>query len=87
VFHVLAHIPEQSEDIYSILMDGSHLIRFEISYSDGPYSISNAIFCTIAEARNKFRQGKTRLALDRAVADAKAILSASCDTSRVSHYP
>ncbi|MBD9647629.1 hypothetical protein IB267_04595 [Ensifer sp. ENS09] len=74
VVHVLKHVSEQGEDIYTLLVDDRLVASFEVP-RDG---ISAAIafrVSPLARYRHEIGQGKSRMRLDRAVEDARKLLA------------
>jgi hypothetical protein len=69
-FHVLAHTPGQGEDLFVVLVDGTWVTRFEL-----PRSTDEAAQAVTVEALADYRklvgQGRFRMLLDAAVADAR----------------
>jgi hypothetical protein len=71
VFHVLNHIPEQYEDIYTVLVDDRSVVTFEIPRAAGALTLKELSVFSLRQ----YRQGKPRIRLDRAAEDARKLLA------------
>jgi hypothetical protein len=69
VFHMLDHIPEQFEDIYTVLV-----VTFEVPRTAGTLTVEEFCVSPLAQYRNELGQGKSRIRLDRAAEDARKFL-------------
>jgi hypothetical protein len=74
VFHYLDHIPEQFEDIYTVLIDDRSVVTFEIPRTAGARAVKELSVFSLSQYRNELGQGKRRIRLDRAVKDARKLL-------------
>lgn len=74
VFQVLNHIPEQYEDIYTVLIDDRTVVSFEISRAAGAMTIKELSVFSLSQYREELGQGKRRIRLDRAAEDARKLL-------------
>lgn len=90
VYHVLREIPEDSGLELTVLVDGKTLVSFELAWIRGkslfgrsrqtylaggaPYDVD---IRTLEEFRRRIGQGKYRILLDHAVADASSILQSN----------
>lgn len=74
VFHVLNHIPEQYEDIYTVLIDDRSVVTFEIPRAAGALTVREISVFSLNQYRNELGQGKRRIRLDRAAEDARRLL-------------
>src|SRR6187402_613138 len=66
VFHVLKHIPEQYEDIYTVLIDDRSIVTFEVPRAAGVLTVKDLSVFALSQYRNELGQGKRRIRLDRA---------------------
>lgn len=73
VFHILVHSPGQMEDLLAILVDGATVIEFELPRRHGA-ALRDVRISTFTAYRQKIGQGKHRLLLDHAAADACRLL-------------
>lgn len=64
VFHVLQDIPEQGEDVFTILCDDHTVISFDVPYGRLPIEAEDVVKTPVAEYRHKIGQGKSRIRLD-----------------------
>lgn len=74
VFHVLNHISEQYEDIYTALIDDRTVVTFEIPRAAGAMTVKELRVFSLSQYREELGQGKRRIRLDRAVEDARKLL-------------
>lgn len=74
VFHVLNHIPEQYEDIYTVLIDDRSVVSFEIPRTAGALTVKELKVFSLSQYRDELGQGKHRIRLDRAAEDARKLL-------------
>ncbi|MBR1176137.1 hypothetical protein JQ617_19435 [Bradyrhizobium sp. KB893862 SZCCT0404] len=74
VFHVLNHIPEQYEDIYTVLIDDRSVVTLEIPRAAGALTVKELDVFSLRQYRDELGQGKRRIRLDRAVEDARTLL-------------
>lgn len=75
VFHVLNHIMEQYEDIYTVLIDDRSVVTFEIPRTAAELTINELNIFPLSQYRDRLGQGKRRIRLDRAVEDARKLLA------------
>ena len=75
VFHVLRHIPEQGEDLYTILVDDRMVVHFEVPRRSRPPIAEDVRIVPLAQYRHGIGQGRARIRLDRAVEDARRFLA------------
>lgn len=88
VFHILNDIPEDTGIELTVLLDGKTVVYFELPWARkrtifGRYRAPTHVLqtpvdvelWTLVEFRRKIGQGKTRILLDKAVADATRILA------------
>jgi hypothetical protein len=74
VFHVLSDMPGQEEDMYEILVDDHWVVSFELPRRPGKVLPEECVVTPFANYRNRIGQGKSRMRLDRAAADAREII-------------
>ena len=79
VFHVFADTPDQYEDLFVVLVDGTTMVRFDLpreySYPGiGTGAPSNVVVESFAAARSRAGQEERKL-LDRAASDAAQLLA------------
>ncbi|MBR0719348.1 hypothetical protein [Bradyrhizobium liaoningense] len=74
VFHVLGHILEQYEDIYTVLIDDRSVVTFEIPRTAGALAVKELSVFSLSQYRDELGQGKPRIRLDRAAEDARKLL-------------
>jgi hypothetical protein len=74
VFHVLNNIPEQYEDIYTVLIDDRSVVTFEIPRTAGALTVKELSVFSLSQYRDELGQGKSRMRLDRAAEDARKLL-------------
>ena len=74
VFHVLNHIQEQYEDIYTVLIDDRSVVTFEIPRAAGAMTVKELSVFSLSQYREELGQGKRRIPLDRAAEDARKLL-------------
>lgn len=77
VFHVLGHIPEECEDLYTVLVDGRLVVEFEVPRLPGSAAVEQFKATALKEYRDALGQGKRRLRLDWATEDARKQLGAA----------
>jgi hypothetical protein len=83
VYHLLAHIPEQGEDIYTVLIDDHSVACFELSREDGSIIRERASVISFDQYRSQIGQGKRRIRLDKAAANARELVKrAASDAGR-----
>ncbi|WP_316231572.1 hypothetical protein [Bradyrhizobium sp. SZCCHNR1051] len=73
--HVLRHIPEQGEDVYTILIDDHTVVSFDAPRGGGPLVLAEVTIQAIADYRNQIGQGKERIRLNRAVEQARQMIN------------
>jgi len=76
VFQILRHIPEQGEDLYTVLVDDSLVVEFEVPRTTRMTAVSEFSIFSLAMYRHELGQGKSRIRLDQATANARKLLSA-----------
>lgn len=64
VFHVLRDIPEQGEDVLTILCDDHTVVSFDLPYGRVPLEAEEVVITPVAEYRHEIGQGKSRIGLD-----------------------
>jgi hypothetical protein len=74
VFHVLKWIPEQYEDVYTVLIDDRSVVTFEIPRTAGALAVKELRVFSLGRYRDEVGQGKSRMRLDRAAEDARKLL-------------
>lgn len=74
VFHVMNQIPEQTEDLYTLLCDDEFVISFEVPRGKLPLSAVDVVKAPIGDYRSKLRQGKHRIRLDMTLESVRALL-------------
>ncbi|MHC2333500.1 hypothetical protein [Bradyrhizobium sp. USDA 4454] len=74
VFHLLSHIREQYEDIYTVLIDDRSVVTFEIPRAAGAMTVKELRIFSRSQYREELGQGKLRMRLDRAAKDARELL-------------
>ena len=62
---MLAHTPEQGEDIFRILVDGEKVVGFDLQHGDGDRIASNVRVLSIKDYERKVggREGRLLLAI------------------------
>jgi hypothetical protein len=74
IFQLLAQIPEQGEDLYTVLVDDLSVLTFEVDrISDNPVA-REFRSSPLARYRDELGQGKRRIRLDHAVENARKML-------------
>lgn len=76
VFQILRHIPEQGEDLYTVLVDDSLVVEFEVPRTTKMTTVSEFSSFPLAMYRHELGQGKSRIRLDHATTNAHKLLSA-----------
>ncbi|WP_156384822.1 hypothetical protein [Rhizobium sp. Leaf453] len=76
VFQILRHIPEQGEDLYTVLVDDSLVVEFEVTRTTKMTAVSEFSSFSLATYRYELGQGKDRIRLDQAARHARKLL---CD--------
>ena len=76
VFHVLRHVSEQGEDLYTMLVDDSLVVKFGVPRTTTVKAASEFSSFSLARYRHELGQGKSRIRLDQATANARRLLSA-----------
>ncbi|MGH7025845.1 hypothetical protein [Brevundimonas sp.] len=66
--HVLVETPEQVTDLYTVLLDGAKVLRFELPRTAEPEPLEVETF-SVDQFRQMIGQGKFQLMLDRAIQD------------------
>ncbi|KAA0700725.1 hypothetical protein DTW90_03570 [Neorhizobium sp. P12A] len=85
VYHLLAHIPEQGEDIYAVLIDDHSVACFELSRDEGTIIRERSSVISFDQYRSQIGQGKRRIGLDKAAANARELIKrAASDAGRPS---
>jgi hypothetical protein len=74
VYHLLAHIIEQGEDIYTVLIDDHSVVCFELSREGDLIVPEGSRVLPFDQYRNKIGQGKRRIKLDKAAANARELI-------------
>ena len=74
VFHILNEIPEQGEDLFTLLCDDQLVVSFEVPRGKIPLYAADIVKVSIAEYRNKIGQGKHRMRLDETLKNARVLL-------------
>jgi hypothetical protein len=74
VFHMLDHIQEQYEEIYTVLVDDRSVVTFEVPRTAGTLTVEKFRVSPLAQYRDELGQGKSRMRLDRAAEDARKLL-------------
>jgi hypothetical protein len=74
VFHVLNNIPEQYEDIYTVLIDDRSVVTFDIPRTVGALTVKELRVFSLSQYRDELGQGKSPMRLDRAAEDARILL-------------
>lgn len=75
IFQILRHIPEQGEDLYTVLVDDNFVVEFEVPRTT-KMTVSEFSCFSLARYRHELGQGKSRICLDQATANARKLLSA-----------
>ncbi|MGJ4915697.1 hypothetical protein [Bradyrhizobium oligotrophicum] len=73
-YHVLTHIPEQCEDVYTILIDDHSVASFEVPRGHDPMILTHLKIRSFGAFRSEIGQGKERARLDRAAEQARKLL-------------
>lgn len=76
VFQILRHIPEQGEELYTVLVDDSLVVEFEVPRTTKMTVVSEFSSFSLATYRHQLGQGKSRIRLDQATANARKLLDA-----------
>ena len=74
VFHLLREIPEQGEDLYTVLCDDQLVVSFEVPRGKLPLSAEKITEVPIAQYRRQLGQGKNLMRLDQTLRDARTLL-------------
>ncbi len=74
VFHVIQDVPEQGEDLVTLLSDDQTVISFEVPRGRVPLEAEEVIKIPVAEYRHKIGQGKDRIRLDETLKHARVLL-------------
>ncbi|RFZ88227.1 hypothetical protein D0Y60_10355 [Shinella sp. WSJ-2] len=74
VFYVLSEIPEQGEDLLTLLCDDQLVISFELPRQKIQLSAVDIVKVPVAEYRAKIGQGKHRIRLDETLKNARILL-------------
>jgi hypothetical protein len=74
VFHVLNEVPEQGEDLFTLLYDDELVVSFEVPRGAMPGHVVDIVKIPVAEYRNNIGQGKHRIRLDETVKNARVLL-------------
>jgi len=82
IHHVLRFIPEQAEDVYTILVDDHSVVSFDVPRGSHPMIPTEVRIQGFKEFRDRIGQGKERIRLDGAVEQARKLLGS---TARVSY--
>lgn len=75
VFQILSHTPEQGEDLYTLLVDDNLVVQFEVPRTTKMTVVSEFSSFSLATYRHELGQGKSRIRLDQATANARRLLS------------
>lgn len=74
IFHVLHVVPEQGEDLYTLLCDDQRVLSFEVPRGESPLQAKEVTEVSVAEYRRSIGQGKRRIRLDETVKNVNALL-------------
>jgi hypothetical protein len=72
--HILVDTPGQLTELYTVLVDGGQVLRFELPKSVGS-TPENVEFFSADQFREEVGQGKFRLMLDRAIEDYRQVFA------------
>lgn len=75
IFHLLDRLPEQYEDLYTVLVDDRLVVRFEVPRTTESRTVRDFRIAQIAQYRNELGQGKHRIRLDQAIESARKLLT------------
>jgi hypothetical protein len=76
VFQILKHIPEQGEDLYTVLVDDRLVVEFEVSRTAEMETVGELCSSPLNVYRDELGQGKGRIRLDRATENARKLFRA-----------
>ncbi|MGJ4890460.1 hypothetical protein ACQR1Y_19850 [Bradyrhizobium sp. HKCCYLRH3099] len=74
IYHVLKLIPEQCEDVYTILVDDHTVASFDVPRGGRPMALTAVEIQSFADYRNQIGQGKERIKLQRAAQHAREMI-------------
>lgn len=74
VFHVIEHIPEQTEDVFTVLCDDQIVLSFEVPRNTSPLIAEGLKRKPVAQYRLEIGQGKKRIRLDRTLENVWTLL-------------
>ncbi|MGJ5092390.1 hypothetical protein ACQR18_09950 [Bradyrhizobium oligotrophicum] len=77
IHHVLWHIPEQAEDVYTILVDDHSVVSFDVARGRDPMILTEVRIQSLKEFRHEIGQGKDRIRLDGAAERARKLLGST----------
>ncbi|MGJ5140164.1 hypothetical protein ACQR1V_19415 [Bradyrhizobium oligotrophicum] len=77
IHHVLWHIPEQAEDVYTILVDDHSVVSFDVPRGRDPMILTGVRIQSFRQFRNEIGQGKDRIRLDGAAERARKLLGST----------
>ncbi|MGJ4952929.1 hypothetical protein [Bradyrhizobium sp. HKCCYLS20291] len=74
IYQVLSSIPEQCEDVYTILVDDHTVVSFDVLRGGRPMVLTEVTIQSFADYRNQIGQGKERIKLQRAAQRAREMI-------------
>ncbi|MGJ4926906.1 hypothetical protein ACQR1I_02770 [Bradyrhizobium sp. HKCCYLS2038] len=74
IYHVLRQIPEQCEEVYTILVDDHTVVGFDVPRGSGPTVLTAVTIQSFANYQSQIGQGKERIRLQRAAERAREMI-------------
>jgi hypothetical protein len=79
VFHVVEHVVDQGEDLYTLLCDDQLVVSFEVPRGTSPLVAEEVSQRTVSQYRQDIGQGKKLIRLDRTLNSLRALRGQSLD--------